>query len=57
MSLVHRFFCKLGFLLRLRLTEETCEPPLHISADLSAEEFEAERLRLGRRVTDGLLMD
>ena len=35
----------------------TCEPPLHISGDLSAEEFEAERLRLERRMTDGLLMD
>jgi hypothetical protein len=33
------------------------EPPLAISADLTGAEFEAERLRLERRMTDGLLMD
>ena len=33
------------------------EPPLHISDSLSDEEFEAERLRVERRMTDGLLMD
>ena len=33
------------------------EPPLYISDALSPEEFEAERLRIERRMTDGLLMD
>ena len=33
------------------------EPPLEIAETLSDEEFEAERLRLERRMTAGLLMD
>ena len=33
------------------------EPPLYISEALSPDDFEAERLRLERRMKDGLLMD
>jgi hypothetical protein len=48
-----------GFALPLPFARVTArsEPPLKLSPDLSAEEFEAERQRLERRMTDGLLMD
>lgn len=48
-----------GFAIPLPFARVTArsEPPLQISDSLSDEEFEAERQRLARRMTDGLLMD
>jgi hypothetical protein len=48
-----------GFALPLPFARVTArsEPPLQLRPDLSAQEFEAERLRVERRMTDGLLMD